>query len=148
MTKYVKLFYSRLQYLWCGLSLQSSTLGLRVLSSSLVWATFSGHSLSLRALFRDSISISVWKISCRVWTTTDTERNYRKTMNCKAVVVDLSVSFMKITGQHSRWWLQGWKRTNSEEGKSQCLRRSSKKLHIASFWISWAQCCSVQTHFT
>lgn len=84
-----KLFYSRLQYLWCGLSLQSSTLGLRVLSSSLVWATFSGHSLSLRALFRLSISISVWKISCRVWATTDTERSYRQIINCHIMVEGL-----------------------------------------------------------
>lgn len=45
----------------------------------------------------------------------------------------LSVSFMKITGHHSRWWLKGWKRTDSDEGKSHCLRRSSKKLHTASF---------------
>lgn len=82
------------------MSLQSSTLGLRVLSSSLVWATFSGHSLSLRALFRVSISISVWKISCRVWATTDTDKQL-------IVTSWLSVSFVKITGHHSRWWLKG-----------------------------------------
>ncbi len=45
-------------YLWWGLSLQSSTLGLRDLSSSRVWATLSGFSLSRIAFFKASISIS------------------------------------------------------------------------------------------
>lgn len=54
-------------YLWWGLSLQSSTLGLRDLSSRRVWATLSGFSLSRIAFFKASISISVWKISWRVW---------------------------------------------------------------------------------
>lgn len=57
----------KLGYLWWGLSLQSSTLGLRDLSSRRVWATLSGFSLSLIAFFKASISISVWKISWRVW---------------------------------------------------------------------------------
>lgn len=60
-------FIALIGYLWWGLSLQSSTLGLRVLSSRRVWATLSGFSLSRIAFFKASISISVWKISWRVW---------------------------------------------------------------------------------
>ena len=50
---------------WAG-SLHSSTLGRRVRHSSLVWATFSGHSLAMMDLSSSMMVSSVWKISCSV----------------------------------------------------------------------------------
>ena len=49
-----------------GLSLHSSTLGRRVRHSSLVCATFSGHSLAMMDLSSSMMVLSVWKISCSV----------------------------------------------------------------------------------
>ena len=49
-----------------GLSLHSSTLGRRVRHSSLVCATFSGHSLAMMDLSSSMMVFSVWKISCSV----------------------------------------------------------------------------------
>lgn len=53
-------------HLNCGMSLQSSTLGRRVLHASLVCATFSGHSLAMMALSSNMMVFSAWKISCSV----------------------------------------------------------------------------------
>ena len=50
-------------------SLQSSTLILLVLSSSLVWATFIGCSLSWIAFLNNSMFLSMSKISCMVYKT-------------------------------------------------------------------------------
>ena len=50
---------------WAG-SLHSSTLGRRVRHSSLVCATFSGHSLAMMDLSSSMMVSSVWKISCSV----------------------------------------------------------------------------------
>ena len=53
-------------HLNCGMSLHSSTLGRQVRHSSLVCATFSGHSLAMMDLSRSMMVFSAWKISCSV----------------------------------------------------------------------------------
>jgi hypothetical protein len=53
-------------HLNCAMSLHSSTLGRRLRHSSLVCATFSGHSLAMIALSSSVMVFSAWKISCSV----------------------------------------------------------------------------------
>ena len=56
------------------MSRHSSTFALRVRSSSQVCATFNTGPLSLMAFRMASMFISIWKISCSVWSEKETHR--------------------------------------------------------------------------